>query len=369
MGERMRSFDWETTPLGSVSIWPAALKALVDVTLASKQPMYVAWGPDLTMIYNDAYSVLLGLKHPMALGTGFLTVWSEIRADIAPLVDKVLAGEPVHMDDITLMVDRDGSEREAHFAFSYTPIRGADGRVVGLLCPCTDTTEQVFADRRQALRLALEDAIRELEEPEAILSTAVGLPRAALGGQPRRLRRGPARQQDDRPLLALSWTGWPRWTVSCRSLNFRRADCASPETRRHRAKRGRDLGPGVRRGHLDESIDTRAFVSVPLIRDRRMKAVLYVHQREPRRWLPEDVTLIETVATACLGRRGTSPGRGGPAGQRSAVQHVGASLAEPGLDLAPRRPPRLVQRADLRVQRRRARRTRRRWLGQVGPPR
>ncbi len=294
MGERMRSFDWETTPLGSVSIWPAALKALVDVTLASKQPMYVAWGPDLTMIYNDAYSVLLGLKHPMALGTGFLTVWSEIRADISPLVDKVFAGEPVHMDDITLMVDRDGSEREAHFAFSYTPIRDADGSVVGLLCPCTDTTKQVFADRRQALRLTLEDAIRELEEPEAILSTALGYLGRYLGVS----RVGYGEVQADNKTIALS----SAFVDGVAALDgvMPLANFGTQIVHRQR------LGKIVQSADVTldpecdaetwRSIDTRAFVSVPLIRDRRMIAVLYVHQREPRQWLPEDVTLIETVA-------------------------------------------------------------------------
>ncbi len=294
MGARMRSFDWGATPLGVAKTWSAALKALVDVTLASKQPMYVAWGPDLTMIYNDAYSVLLGLKHPMALGTGFLTVWSEIKADIAPLVDKVLAGEPVHMDDITLMVDRDGSEREAHFAFSYTPIRGDDGRVVGLLCPCTDTTEQVFADRRQALRLALEDAIRELEEPEAILSTAVGYLGRHLGVS----RVGHGEVQPDNKTIALS-SGFVDGVAALDGV-MPLAAFGAQIVRRQK------LGATVQSADVTldpecdadtwKRIDTRAFVSVPLIRDGRMKAVFYINQREPRRWLPEDVTLIETVA-------------------------------------------------------------------------
>ena len=44
------------------------------------------------------------------------------------------------------------------------------------------------------------------------------------------------------------------------------------------------------------SIETRAFVSVPLVRNGRLKAILYVNQKEPRRWSPEDVALIEGVA-------------------------------------------------------------------------
>jgi signal transduction histidine kinase/CheY-like chemotaxis protein len=43
-------------------------------------------------------------------------------------------------------------------------------------------------------------------------------------------------------------------------------------------------------------IETRSFVSVPLIRDGQFRASLYVNCREPRRWSPEEVGFIEAVA-------------------------------------------------------------------------
>jgi PAS domain S-box-containing protein len=51
------------------------------------------------------------------------------------------------MDDIELMLDRPGRPREAHFAFSYTPVRDAAGTVDGLFCACVETTEQILAER------------------------------------------------------------------------------------------------------------------------------------------------------------------------------------------------------------------------------
>ena len=44
------------------------------------------------------------------------------------------------------------------------------------------------------------------------------------------------------------------------------------------------------------AIETRSFVSVPLVSEGRLKASLYVNQREARVWSPEEVSLIEDAA-------------------------------------------------------------------------
>ncbi len=150
MGRRVRSHDWTSSPLADPSSWPLQMATLVGVLLEAGQPMFLAWGAERTLIYNDAYAPLLGNKHPDALGRPFLDVWSEAAADLIPLFDQVFAGEPVHMDDITLQLDRGEGLAEAHFAFSYTPIRNDAGTVVGLFCPCIETTEQVAVSRQLA---------------------------------------------------------------------------------------------------------------------------------------------------------------------------------------------------------------------------
>lgn len=149
MGSLIRAHDWQSATLGRPEGWPQALKTLVGLMLDSVQPMFVAWGPERTLLYNDAYAPLLAGRHPAALGRPFLDVWQEVRADLTPLVDKVFAGEPVHMDDLTLRLDRRGVLEEAHFAFSYTPVRDESGSVAGLFCACTETTRQMLAQRRR----------------------------------------------------------------------------------------------------------------------------------------------------------------------------------------------------------------------------
>ena len=163
MGAAMRAFDWTATPLGPPADWPPSLKALAAVMLGSGQPMFMAWGPERTWLYNDAFVPILGLKHPAALGAPARLVWAEAWATLAPMFDQVFAGEALQMDDFALALDRNGTLAEAHFAFSYTPARNEDGTVCGLFGVCTETTEQVVAlgrldDERRQFAALFEQA-------------------------------------------------------------------------------------------------------------------------------------------------------------------------------------------------------------------
>ena len=173
LAERMRRHDWTATAVGPVEAWPIELRTLVGVMLGSKQPMFTVWGAGYALLYNDAYRAVLGSKDRDALGRSFLDVWAEAEADLRPLVERAYAGESVHMDDITLIVDRDGLDPEAHFAFSYTPVRDGDGVVRGYFCACSETTAYVMAGRRQAFRLKPEEVMRGLDDADAIVDAAV----------------------------------------------------------------------------------------------------------------------------------------------------------------------------------------------------
>jgi signal transduction histidine kinase len=150
MGRRIRAFDWRATPLGSPSKWPQGLKTLVNLLLASKQPMFLGWGPERTWLYNEAFTPILGRKHPAALGRPSMEVWAEARANLEPMFARVFAGESVSIEDFSLGLDRRGQVEEAHFEFAYTPARGEDGSIQGLFGACIETTARVMAERRQA---------------------------------------------------------------------------------------------------------------------------------------------------------------------------------------------------------------------------
>jgi PAS domain-containing protein len=147
-GSLMREFDWATTPLGPTQDWPQALKTLVSVALGSSQPMFIVWGPELTTLYNDGYAVMCGTRHPRALGRPYSELWSDLWHQVEPILARAYAGEATSMDNIAFVMHRNGYPEEAHFAFSYTPVRGEAGQVAGMFCVCSETTGQVLAERR-----------------------------------------------------------------------------------------------------------------------------------------------------------------------------------------------------------------------------
>ncbi|KFI30525.1 hypothetical protein CDV50_02810 [Haematobacter massiliensis] len=150
----MRDLDWSANPLGPPPTWPTELKTLVGIMLGSRQPMFVAWGPHEIMLYNDAYALLCGARHP-AIGVPFQVLWADILDDVYPILRAAYEGRSTHMEDISIVMHRNGYPEEAHFSFSYTPVRDARGNIPGMFCACDEITEQVRHRRAQEQERAL----------------------------------------------------------------------------------------------------------------------------------------------------------------------------------------------------------------------
>ena len=159
MGARMRALDWSTSPLGPPSAWPTSLRTAVSLMLGSLYPMFIAWGPKLAFLYNDAYRPIFGAKHPDALGQPFESVWPEIWSDIQPLVQRALDGEATFNENLHLVMERNGFPEDTWYTFSYSPVRDESGGVAGMFCACQETTGQVLSERK---RIAEQDRQRAL---------------------------------------------------------------------------------------------------------------------------------------------------------------------------------------------------------------
>jgi len=154
LGALMRSHDWSRSPLGAPASWPTPLKTVVGVLLQSRFPMFVAWGDELSFLYNDPYAEILGTKHPHALGSRFDHIWSEIWSDIQPLIEAAMAGTAIFREDLSLVMNRKGYAEQTWFTFSYSPLRDESGRIAGMFCAVSETTRRVLAER----------ALRDLNE-------------------------------------------------------------------------------------------------------------------------------------------------------------------------------------------------------------
>ncbi|MEX2572152.1 MAG: ATP-binding protein [Gemmatimonadota bacterium] len=168
-----RRVDWSATSLGPVESWPSTLLSAIRTCLESPFPISLWCGPDLVLIYNEAYRAVLGGKHPDALGRPGTDVWAEIWDVVGPMFRQVReGGPPVYAEDAPFLVRRaDEGENEgraepnAWFTFALSPVRGGDGEVLALLNIVSETTERVRAEHaREAARRAAERAEAQLRE-------------------------------------------------------------------------------------------------------------------------------------------------------------------------------------------------------------
>ncbi|MFN3673128.1 MAG: HWE histidine kinase domain-containing protein [Bosea sp. (in: a-proteobacteria)] len=162
MAKAIRAVDWGQTSLGPIANWPLSLKAVLRMMLASRQPMCLFWGPDLRMLYNDAYGPMLGQREGKALGQPFHIAWADVWQDVLPITRSALSGVSQRLEEMPLVMTRNGFPEQTYWTFSYTPLRDDEGRVAGLINMTKDVTAQVRD--RQALVEAAETAARMLEE-------------------------------------------------------------------------------------------------------------------------------------------------------------------------------------------------------------
>ena len=145
----LRSLDWAKTPLGAVEGWPQSLRTSISICLNSAFAILVWWGPELVMLYNDAYVPIISSKHPRALGARGREIFPEVWDTIGPMLTSVLmCGAAVRADDLLLVLDRNGYPEECYFTFSYSPIVDETGGVAGIFTPVHETTDRVINERR-----------------------------------------------------------------------------------------------------------------------------------------------------------------------------------------------------------------------------
>nr|WP_218566091.1 SpoIIE family protein phosphatase [Vallicoccus soli] len=174
VGRDLAAVDWAATPLGDPAGWPQSLRSTVRILLTSRFAMWMAWGPELTFLCNDAYRRdTLGRKYPWALGRPAREVWAEIWPDIAPRIERVLTtGEATWDEALMLFLERSGYREETYHTFSYSPLTDEDGVVVGMLCVVSEETERVVSARHLATVREVGSALTALRSEREVLDAA-----------------------------------------------------------------------------------------------------------------------------------------------------------------------------------------------------
>ncbi|MDC0712977.1 ATP-binding protein [Stigmatella sp. ncwal1] len=152
MHARVSAHDWPETSLGPPGSWPPSLRAVIRTLLSSSYPMVLTWGPRFAQFYNDAYSKLIGNKHPAALGEDIRVTMAESWDTLGPMIQKVMAtGIANWTPALMLLMERGGYREEAYFSVSHAPAEDDTGAIAGMLAVCSEVTQQVIGDRRLRL--------------------------------------------------------------------------------------------------------------------------------------------------------------------------------------------------------------------------
>jgi PAS domain S-box-containing protein len=150
MADLVRGYDWGSSSLGPIETWSKELLTIVNLTLASSSPSRTMWGPELILIYNDAYRPIPGPRHPFALGKSAREVYRESWPVVGPLLEEALAtGKTVFHEKLVVPLPTAKGLRDAYLNYSFNPIF-EDGRIAGLFGSLHDVTGEVVAIRKLA---------------------------------------------------------------------------------------------------------------------------------------------------------------------------------------------------------------------------
>jgi PAS domain S-box-containing protein len=220
------------------------------------------------------------------------------------LLDRVYAtGEAAtaHRAPVTLASGPDGTLQQRFLNFVYQPVRDAAGTVTGVFVEGNDVTEAKLAEdalraseARQALLLELVRTQRATDDPEAMMRAASEAVGRHLGVN----RVGFFLMPDDDTLRFTA--GWADGNLdqlhgTFPALGIGPAYLAA-------VRKGVVLGIAdvtqdlLTAGSRFAEIGTRASIGVPIIRNGRWHAGMYVNHASPRDWTAEEVALVRDVA-------------------------------------------------------------------------
>ena len=198
----------------------------------------------------------------------------------------------------TVILLRGADARYRPFLTRVEPVRGADGTIQCWLGTMTEIGEQRAAEQNQQFLVQLGDLLRDKIDPAEILfvtgrqlGTYLGLRRVGYG-----------EIEDGTEIVLAGGRGWEATGEPRHFEQFRLDDFGSGmagQLRRGDVSVIGDtavvdaVGRAVAR-HL--AFDIRASITVPLVKNGRLAALLYAQDDQPRAWRDSEVALVREVA-------------------------------------------------------------------------
>ncbi|WP_431265037.1 ATP-binding protein [Roseateles chitinivorans] len=142
------AFDWGATALGPLDLWPDHVRHATALMLRARTPIVMLWGEPGVMIYNDAYGLFAGARHPQLLGSNVRKGWPEVAEFNDNVMRVGLAGGTLHYQDQALVLHRHGRAEDVWMNLDYSPLLDDEGTPAGVMAIVVETTGKVMAERR-----------------------------------------------------------------------------------------------------------------------------------------------------------------------------------------------------------------------------
>ncbi|MDC0667829.1 PAS domain S-box protein [Nannocystis radixulma] len=253
--------------------------------------------------WNAGAERLFGYTAAEAIGRPITIIIPPERLDEEKrIIARLVRGERVDWFE-TVRVARDG--RRLDISLTVSPMRDADGNIIGASKIARDITAHKRAqdalrasEERHRFLVELEAAIRPLSDPDETMAVAARL----LAEHLRVDRCGYAEVEDESVFVitgdytrgVASIVG--RWPVAAFGPGCTRAIRANEPY----VIDDIDADPGAAADLAAyQAAEIRAGICVPLCKGGKCTAVMAVHQRTPRRWTTEEVSLLRTAADRC----------------------------------------------------------------------
>ncbi|KAF2157759.1 hypothetical protein K461DRAFT_236178 [Myriangium duriaei CBS 260.36] len=160
--EIIAAFDWSATSLGSIENLPGDLLQLIHLILLDPAPQCLFLGDNHILLYNVAYAVFAGERHPSIMGRPIFEAWKEaieLNVSIFTFIDST--GCPFIMDDFNISLNRNGYLEEMYLKWTTIPLKGP---VRGYLCTASEETARKITERRKALLSRVSEACRGIRD-------------------------------------------------------------------------------------------------------------------------------------------------------------------------------------------------------------
>ncbi|MGO4474811.1 response regulator [Massilia sp. 2TAF26] len=139
------SFDWSATRLGDSRQWPWPLRMAADLLFNLPLPALLVWGRDMTVLFNESYGAFAGPSYGKVPGGNVPPVMPPPLAAASAELERAWGGEAAVAAGRRFgFAGASGADtHDLHF----TPLRGDDGAVLGILCVVAPAAIGAAADQ------------------------------------------------------------------------------------------------------------------------------------------------------------------------------------------------------------------------------